>query len=109
MKQRARKNKRHSQHHWREQLGRMLSPRTFLQRHAQVAVEDAEFVASRQSQLVKVGAVHDHMIRFACSRVTEVRETICIALKYIGFKVVSPGYGTIRLTRRVSPSMSSKK
>ena len=36
---RPRKNQRHQQHHWREQLTRMLSPRTFLQRHAQVALD----------------------------------------------------------------------
>ena len=36
---RPRKNQRHRQHHWREQLTRMLSPRTFLQRHAQVALD----------------------------------------------------------------------
>ncbi len=35
----ARNNRRQSQHHWRENLRRMLSPRTFLQRHAQVAFE----------------------------------------------------------------------
>lgn len=36
---RPRRNQRHQQHHWREQLTRMLSPRTFLQRHAQVALD----------------------------------------------------------------------
>ena len=36
---RARRNQRHSQHHWSENLRRRLSPRTFLQRHAQVAFE----------------------------------------------------------------------
>ena len=35
----ARNNRRQSQHHWRENLQRLLSPRTFLQRHAQVAFE----------------------------------------------------------------------
>ncbi len=30
---------RHSRHHWRASLRRMLSPRTFLQRHAQVALD----------------------------------------------------------------------
>ncbi|HYQ70980.1 MAG TPA: permease-like cell division protein FtsX [Gammaproteobacteria bacterium] len=33
------KNRRHSSHHWRDNLRRLLSPRTFLQRHAQVALE----------------------------------------------------------------------
>jgi cell division transport system permease protein len=33
------KNQRHSQHHWSANLRRMLSPRTFLQRHAQVALD----------------------------------------------------------------------
>jgi cell division transport system permease protein len=32
-------NQRHSRHHWRSNLRRMLSPRTFLQRHAQVALD----------------------------------------------------------------------
>ena len=36
---RTRKNQRRQQYHWREQLGRLLSPRTFLQRHAQVALD----------------------------------------------------------------------
>ena len=36
---RPRKNQRQSQHHWRAQLRRLLSPRTFLQRHAQVALD----------------------------------------------------------------------
>jgi len=31
--------RRHSRHHWRANLRRLLSPRTFLQRHAQVALE----------------------------------------------------------------------
>jgi len=34
---RPRKNQRHSEHHWRATLRRMLSPRTWLQRHASVA------------------------------------------------------------------------
>jgi len=34
---RARKNQRHSQHHWRANLRRRLSPRTWLQRHVSVA------------------------------------------------------------------------
>jgi cell division transport system permease protein len=38
MKQ-PRRNQRHSQHHWHENLRRLLSPRTFLQRHTQVALE----------------------------------------------------------------------
>jgi cell division transport system permease protein len=33
------KNQRHSRHHWKSNLRRMLSPRTFLQRHAQVALD----------------------------------------------------------------------
>ncbi len=33
------KNQRHSRHHWRSSLRRILSPRTFLQRHAQVALD----------------------------------------------------------------------
>jgi cell division transport system permease protein len=33
------KNQRRSGHHWRENLRRLLSPRTFLQRHAQVALD----------------------------------------------------------------------
>lgn len=36
---RTRRNQRQSPHHWREQLRRLLSPRTFLQRHAQVALD----------------------------------------------------------------------
>ena len=36
---RPRRNQRQSQHHWREQLRRLLSPQTFLQRHAQVALD----------------------------------------------------------------------
>jgi len=31
--------RRHSRHHWRANLRRLLSPRTFLQRHAQVALD----------------------------------------------------------------------
>ena len=58
MKQRARKNQRHSQHHWREQLGRMLSPRTFLQRHAQVAVESlGRLYRSRVSSLMTAAVI----------------------------------------------------
>jgi cell division transport system permease protein len=34
---RARKNRRHSQHHWRATLRRLLSPRAWLQRHVSVA------------------------------------------------------------------------
>ena len=34
-----RKNRRQSQHHWQDILRRRLSPRTFLQRHAQVALD----------------------------------------------------------------------
>jgi len=36
---RGRKNRRQSQHHWQDNLRRMLSPGTFLQRHAQVALD----------------------------------------------------------------------
>ena len=36
---RARKNRRRSPHHWRERLQRMLSPRVYLRRHAQVALD----------------------------------------------------------------------
>lgn len=36
---RLRKNRRQSQHHWQDNLRRMLSPRIFLQRHAQVALD----------------------------------------------------------------------
>ena len=36
---RQRRNRRQSQYHWRGQLRRLLSPRTFLQRHAQVALD----------------------------------------------------------------------
>jgi cell division transport system permease protein len=36
---RTRKNQRTAQYHWREQLRRLLSPQTFLQRHAQVALD----------------------------------------------------------------------
>ena len=36
---RQRKNRRQSQHHWQDILRRRLSPRTFLQRHAQVALD----------------------------------------------------------------------
>ena len=36
---RQRKNRRQSQHHWKDILRRRLSPRTFLQRHAQVALD----------------------------------------------------------------------
>jgi len=32
-------SRRHSRHHWSESLRRLLSPRTFLQRHAQVALD----------------------------------------------------------------------
>jgi cell division transport system permease protein len=34
---RPRKNQRRSQHHWRANLRRLLSPRTWLQRHVSVA------------------------------------------------------------------------
>ena len=34
-----RRNRRQSQHHWQDILRRRLSPRTFLQRHAQVALD----------------------------------------------------------------------
>ena len=36
---RTRKNRRQSQHHWKDSLRRMLSPRVFLQRHIQVALD----------------------------------------------------------------------
>lgn len=36
---RLRKNRRQSQHHWQDILRRRLSPRIFLQRHAQVALD----------------------------------------------------------------------
>ena len=36
---RSRNNQRHSAQHWSEYLRRILSPRTFLQRHAQVALD----------------------------------------------------------------------
>ncbi|MCG6899700.1 MAG: permease-like cell division protein FtsX [Gammaproteobacteria bacterium] len=36
---RMRKNRRQSQHHWQDNLRRMLSPGTILQRHAQVALD----------------------------------------------------------------------
>ena len=58
MKQRTRKNKRHSQHHWREQLARMLSPRTFLQRHAQVALESlGRLYRNRVSSLMTAAVI----------------------------------------------------
>jgi cell division transport system permease protein len=39
MKTPGKRPRRHSPHHWRENLRRLLSPRTFLQRHAQVALD----------------------------------------------------------------------
>jgi cell division transport system permease protein len=36
---RPRKNRRREQHHWRERLQRKLSPRVYLRRHAQVALD----------------------------------------------------------------------
>ena len=58
MKKRARRNQRHSQHHWREQLARMLSPRTFLQRHAQVALESlGRLYRNRVSSLMTAAVI----------------------------------------------------
>ena len=58
MKPRARQNQRHSQHHWRGQLARMLSPRTFLQRHAQVALESlGRLYRNRVSSLMTAAVI----------------------------------------------------
>ena len=55
---RSRKNQRHSQHDWREQLRRVLSPRTFLQRHAQVALESlGRLYRSRVSSLMTAAVI----------------------------------------------------
>ncbi len=55
---RPRKNLRHSQHDWRGQLRRVLSPRTFLQRHAQVALESlGRLYRSRVSSLMTAAVI----------------------------------------------------
>jgi cell division transport system permease protein len=55
---RPRKNLRLSQHDWREQLRRVLSPRTFLQRHAQVALESlGRLYRSRVSSLMTAAVI----------------------------------------------------
>jgi len=55
---RPRKNQRRQQYHWREQLGRLLSPRTFLQRHAQVALDSlGRLYRNRVSSLMTAAVI----------------------------------------------------
>jgi len=55
---RTRKNQRTAQHHWREQLRRLLSPRTFLQRHAQVALDSlGRLYRNRVSSLMTAAVI----------------------------------------------------
>ena len=55
---RPRRNQRQSQHHWRAQLRRLLSPRTFLQRHAQVALDSlGRLYRNRVSSLMTAAVI----------------------------------------------------
>lgn len=55
---RPRRNQRQSQHHWSEQLRRLLSPRTFLQRHAQVALDSlGRLYRNRVSSLMTAAVI----------------------------------------------------
>jgi cell division transport system permease protein len=55
---RPRINQRQSQHHWRAQLRRLLSPRTFLQRHAQVALDSlGRLYRNRVSSLMTAAVI----------------------------------------------------
>ena len=55
---RPRRNRRQSPHHWREQLPRLLSPRTFLQRHAQVALDSlGRLYRNRVSSLMTAAVI----------------------------------------------------
>jgi cell division transport system permease protein len=55
---RPRRNQRQSQYHWREQLRRLLSPRTFLQRHAQVALDSlGRLYRNRAASLMTAGVI----------------------------------------------------
>jgi len=52
------RNQRRSQHHWTEMLRRRLSPRTFLQRHAQVALDSlGRLYRSRISALLTAAVI----------------------------------------------------
>jgi cell division transport system permease protein len=52
------RNQRRSQHHWTEMLRRRLSPRTFLQRHAQVALDSlGRLYRSRVSALMTAAVI----------------------------------------------------
>jgi len=54
---RSQKNKRHSQYHWRNRLRRLLSPRTWLQLHASVALDSLRRMARNRSSSVMTAAV----------------------------------------------------
>jgi cell division transport system permease protein len=55
---RTRRNQRRSQHHWTEVLRRKFSPRTFLQRHAQVALDSlGRLYRSRVSSLMTAAVI----------------------------------------------------
>ena len=54
---RSPRHKRHSQYHWSNQLRRLLSPRTWLQLHASVALDSLRRIASNRSSSVMTAAV----------------------------------------------------
>ena len=53
----SRKNQRHSQHHWTNRLRRLLSPRTWLQLHASVALDSLRRLARNRSSSIMTAAV----------------------------------------------------
>jgi cell division transport system permease protein len=55
---RPRKNKRHSQYHWRNRLRRLLSPRTWLQLHASVALDSlGRMLRNRLSSIMTAAVI----------------------------------------------------
>ena len=54
---RSPRHKRHSQYHWSNQLRRLLSPRTWLQTHASVALDSLRRMASNRSSSIMTAAV----------------------------------------------------